>query len=480
MSGQDKKKLWAGRFAKPTDQLVEEFNSSLAVDQRLYRQDIEGSIAHATMLGEAGIIPAEEAELIAATLGTILQELEQGTIVLDPRAEDIHMNIELILTGRLGDVGRKLHTGRSRNDQVALDSRLYLKSEIREVQRLLGNLRRVLLTLAEAHLRTVMPGYTHLQKAQPVTLGHYLLAYESMLARDHDRLEDCFRRTDRMPLGSGALAGTTLPIDRQRVASLLNFADITSNSLDAVSDRDFAVEFIAAGSLLMIHLSRFAEELILWSTDEFGFVEMDDAFATGSSLMPQKKNPDVAELVRGKTGRVIGDLVALLTVLKGLPLAYNKDLQEDKEALFDALDTVKQCLAVFAPMVRSLKFHPPRMREAAGRGYTNATDLADYLVRQGVPFRTAHEASGRLVAYCLQRGCLLEELSLEEFASESELDPKYFSNTVYEAISLETCVANRRVPGGPSPEAVRAALAAAWSRLRLEQPEVQQPGAAPA
>ena len=372
------KKLWGGRFQKETDKLVEDFHSSISFDQRLYRQDIRGSQAHARMLGKTGIISEKEAEQIIQGLEEILAHIEEGRLEFEVGAEDIHMNIEKVLIDRIGQVGKKLHTARSRNDQVALDTRLYLKEEIRSIQSLLINLQETLLRLSREHLDTIMPGYTHLQKAQPITYAHYLMAYFQMFKRDWERLEDCYGRTDVLPLGSGALAGTTFPIDRQMVAEELGFAAISENSLDAVSDRDYVIEFIAAVSLLMMHLSRFCEEIILWSSDEFRFLELDDAYSTGSSIMPQKKNPDVAELIRGKTGRVYGHLMALLTVLKSLPLAYNKDLQEDKEALFDTVDTAKKCLLIFTPMLKSLKVNRDRMLEAARSGFTNATDMADY------------------------------------------------------------------------------------------------------
>jgi len=461
----EKKKLWGGRFVRDTDRLAEEFNSSIEVDKRLYREDILGSIAHVTMLGEQKILPAEEAALIVRTLEEILADIEAGRAEFSVSAEDIHMNIESLLIERLGEIGKKVHTARSRNDQVALDCRLYLKKEINNIRELLRQLQGTLLDLAEEHLETIMPGYTHLQKAQPVTLAHHLMAYVQMFARDEERLRDCLRRTDVMPLGSGALAGTTFPLNRRRVAEMLGFAAISENSLDAVSDRDFAIEFTAAASIIMMHLSRFCEELILWSTEEFGFIVMDDAYTTGSSIMPQKKNPDVAELIRGKTGRVYGDLITLLTIMKALPLAYNKDMQEDKAALFDAADTVKQCLEVFIPLLKTMQVNRERMRAAAGGGFANATDLADYLVRKGLPFRSAHEAVGRLVLYCTQRGCRLEDLSLEEAARESGLGEGCFGQDVYEALRLESMIQNRRVEGGPSPAAVKEAIARARSRL---------------
>lgn len=448
-------KLWGGRFTKETDRLVEDFHSSISFDSRLYRQDIRGSQAHARMLGKVGVLTPEEAEQIIAALEEILQDIEAGRVEFSPAAEDIHMNIETLLIQRLGDLGRKLHTARSRNDQVVLDTRMYLKEEIKEIVGLLRKLQALLLDLAEKHRETIMPGYTHLQRAQPVTLAHHLLAYFFMFQRDVERLKDCYRRTDVMPLGSGALAGTSFPLDREMVARELGFAAITMNSMDAVSDRDFAIEFCAAASLIMMHLSRFCEELILWSSAEFGFVEMDDAYSTGSSIMPQKKNPDVAELIRGKTGRVYGDLMALLTVMKGLPLAYNKDMQEDKERLFDAVDTVKACLTVFTPMLATMRVKEEVMAQAARGGFTNATDLADYLVRRGVPFRRAHKIVGQAVLYCLEKGVSLEELTLEEFRRFApEID-----SDVYRYLAVTECVRARRVPGGPAPEAVAEAIA---------------------
>ncbi|MDQ0287326.1 argininosuccinate lyase [Desulfofundulus luciae] len=454
-------KLWGGRFQKATDHLVDDFHSSISFDQRLYRYDIRGSMAHARMLAKQGIIAPEEAQAIIKGLEEILADIEEGRVQFSVAAEDIHMNIEQLLTERIGPVGKKLHTARSRNDQVALDVRMYLKEEIDAIIALLKQLQETLLDLAENHLDTVMPGYTHLQRAQPITLAHHLMAYVQMFGRDVDRLQDCRRRTDVLPLGAGALAGTTFPIDPAYVAEQLGFAAVAENSLDAVSDRDFAVEFTAAAALIMVHLSRFCEEIILWSSAEFAFVELDDAYSTGSSMMPQKKNPDVAELTRGKAGRVFGDLMTLLTMLKGLPLAYNKDMQEDKEALFDAVDTVKKCLRVFTPMVASLKVRPENMAGAARGGFTNATDLADYLVKKGVPFREAHEQAGKLVYYCLSRGKSLEELSLEEFR---HFAPRV-EEDVYRAIDIRQCVAARRVLGGPAPEAVRQAILRARAGL---------------
>ncbi len=454
-------KLWGGRFQKKTDRLAEDFHSSISFDWRLYRYDILGSIAHARMLGRVGIISEEEARNIVNGLIEVLNDIESGRVSFTAADEDIHMNVERLLTEKIGDVGKKLHTARSRNDQVALDVRMYLKDEIDEIVSLLRNLQLTLLDIAEEHLYTVMPGYTHLQRAQPVTLAHHLMAYYQMFTRDEERLLDCRRRTDVMPLGSGALAGTTFPLDREFVARELGFARVSENSLDAVSDRDFAVEFCAAASLIMVHLSRFCEEIILWSSAEFGFLQLDDAYSTGSSMMPQKKNPDMAELVRGKCGRVFGDLQALLTVLKGLPLAYNKDLQEDKEALFDAVDTVKKCLMVFEPMLKTARFNREAMAAAARGGFTNATDLADYLAKKGMPFRAAHKTAGNIVLYCLKKGCQLEELSLEEFKKFSPL----VEEDVYTAIGVDSCVQARKVRGGPAPEEVSRAIAEARSRL---------------
>ncbi|MGI5920953.1 MAG: argininosuccinate lyase [Syntrophomonadaceae bacterium] len=447
-------KLWSGRFTKQTDELTEDFNASISFDSRMYKQDIRGSMAHARMLGKQGIISGQESELIITALKEIEEELEQGRLHFTVEAEDVHMNIETFLTQKIGEVGKKLHTARSRNDQVALDIRLYLRDEIDEVRGLLLNLEQVLVKLAEEHVETIMPGYTHLQKAQPVTLAHHLMAYFEMFRRDVERLEDCQKRLDYMPLGSGALAATGFNLDREFVKEQLGFTHITRNSLDAVSDRDFAIEFCSAASLIMMHLSRFSEELILWSSGEFAFVEMDDAFSTGSSIMPQKKNPDLAELVRGKTGRVYGDLITLLTLMKSLPLAYNKDMQEDKEALFDAIDTVKKCLLVFAPMLLTARFNTAQMARGASLGFTNATDLADYLVDKGMAFRDAHEVVGKAVLYCINKGCGLEQLALNEFQSFSEL----IQNDVYNYLDVKNCVAKRQIPGGPAPEAVSRAL----------------------
>lgn len=447
-------KLWGGRFTAGTDKAVDDFHSSIRFDSRMYRQDIEGSIAHAEMLGKVGVISAEEAELICTTLREILSDIESGKVQFETEAEDIHMNIEKILIERIGDTGRKLHTGRSRNDQVALDLRMYLKGEVSTIKSMLLELMSVLLDISEKSTNIVMPGYTHLQRAQPITLAHHMMAYFQMFRRDVERLDDCYGRMNVMPLGSGALAGTTYPLDRQYVAEKLGFPAITENSLDGVSDRDFVIELASCLSIIMMHLSRFCEELILWSSAEFSFVEMDDAYSTGSSIMPQKKNPDVAELIRGKTGRVYGSLVALLTMMKALPLAYNKDMQEDKEAIFDAVDTVKACLPVFTKMLSTMKIKRENMYRAACGGFTNATDLADYLVKKGIPFRSAHEIVGRIVLYCINNDKSLNELTMEEFR---EFSPK-IEDDVYRAISLESCVSDRRLPGGPAPGSVMASI----------------------
>jgi len=447
-------KLWAGRFQKKTSAAVDDFHSSISFDCRLYRYDIEGSMAHAEMLGRAGIISPEEAGAIVAGLKEVLEDIEGGRAEFSVEAEDIHMNVEQLLTEKIGTVAKKLHTARSRNDQVALDVRMYLRDQIDETVGLIDGLRETLVEMAERHLDTIMPGYTHLQRAQPVTLAHHLMAYVQMFGRDRERLLDCRRRVNVMPLGAGALAGTTFPLDPEFVAGKLGFQEVARNSLDAVSDRDFAVEFTAAASLIMMHLSRFCEEIILWSSAEFSFVELDDEYSTGSSMMPQKKNPDVAELIRGKSGRVYGDLAALLTMLKGLPLAYNKDMQEDKEALFDAVDTVKKCLAVFRPMLATLRVREDNMLRAAGGGFTNATDLADYLVGKGLPFREAHEVVGRAVLHCIESGISLDQIPLGDFKKISPL----VEDDVYQAISVRRCVEARRVLAGPSPESVKEAI----------------------
>jgi argininosuccinate lyase len=447
-------KLWGGRFEKRTDERVDDFHSSIAFDARLYRQDIKGSIAHAKMLAARGIISGEEGDAIVKGLEAILQDIDEGKIEFSKEAEDIHMNIESLLIEQIGDIGKKLHTGRSRNDQVALDLRMYLKDEIDEISSLIIALQRVLLDMAKEHQDTIMPGYTHMQPAQPITLAHHLMAYFHMFKRDWQRLRDCRKRTDIMPLGSGALAGTTYPLDRDYVADMLGFSGITENSLDGVSDRDFALEFLSCCSILMMHLSRFCEEIVLWASKEFDFIELDDGFSTGSSIMPQKKNPDVAELIRGKTGRVYGDLISLLTVMKSLPLAYNKDMQEDKEPVFDAVDTVKKSLEVFTSMVKTTKFNKKNMRSACLKGFLNATDAADYLVKKGVPFRQAHEIIGRLVLYCIRNNKDLGQLSLDEYESLSPV----FEKDIYDHIDIKTCVYQRKIEGGPSPQAVALAI----------------------
>ena len=443
-------KLWTGRFSKEIDSTVNDFNSSIPFDSRMYKQDITGSIAHATMLGIQNIIDPAEAELIVKTLQEMLAEIDAGTLSIDMTAEDIHSFVEAELTSRIGDAGKRLHTARSRNDQVALDVRLYLRDQSQELIEQLKALVHVLCDLAIEHKETVMSGYTHMQRAQPIVFGHHLLAYATMFTRDISRLQDAAKRMNYSPLGSGALAGTSYPIDRYKVAELLDFNGITPNSLDGVADRDFCVELASALSLVMVHLSRFSEEIILWCSWEFKFIELDDSFATGSSIMPQKKNPDIAELVRGKTGRVFGDLMTLLTMLKGLPLAYNKDMQEDKEAIFDAFDTVSMCLKTFTPMVKTMTVLKDNMRNAALKGFINATDCADYLTKKGMPFRDAYKITGQIVAYCIQNNETLESLSLEAYQQFSPT----FDEKIYDAINLETCVKGRTSVGGPSVQSV--------------------------
>jgi argininosuccinate lyase len=445
-------KLWAGRFHKELDKTTDDFNSSISFDSRMVKEDLAGSIAHATMLGECGVITQEEAAKICGGLKGILADLENGSLSIDENAEDIHTFVEGELTKRLGDAGKRLHTARSRNDQVAVDLRLYLKKECAELRDLLSGLTAVLCKKALQYKDAVMPGYTHMQRAQPVTFGHHLLAYAEMFLRDAGRLRDAAKRMDYCPLGSCALAGTTYPIDRERTAELLGFAGPTQNSLDGVSDRDFCMELAAAISICMVHLSRFSEEIVLWCSWEFKFIELDDAFSTGSSIMPQKKNPDIAELVRGKSGRAIGDMVTLFTMMKGLPLAYNKDMQEDKEAVFDAADTLKLCLKTFTPMLSTMKVLTQNMRAAAAKGFINATDCADYLVGRGLPFRTAYRITGEIVAYCVENGLTLETLPLETYRKFNEK----FGKDIYGAISLEHCVNGRKVLGGPAPENVEA------------------------
>ncbi len=448
-------KMWAGRFSKELDERVNDFNSSVSFDARMYKQDIRGSIAHAKMLGDTGIIDRGESEKIVEGLTGILNDIDGGTLLIDPNAEDIHMFVEQVLTERLGDTGKRLHTARSRNDQVALDIRMYLRDEILEIISMTRELTETLCSIAEDNLDTVMPGYTHLQRAQPITFAHHLMAYANMLVRDLGRLADAYKRMNVMPLGSGALASTTYPIDRRQVSAMLGFDDITQNSLDGVSDRDFCIELGSALSILMMHLSRFSEEIVMWCSWEFKFIELDDAYSTGSSIMPQKKNPDITELIRGKTGRVYGDLNTLLVMMKGLPLAYNKDMQEDKEAIFDAVDTVKLCIRTFIPMLATMRVNRENMRAAAAKGFINATDCADYLVKKGLPFRDAYKITGTLVAICIERRTTLEELPLEEYRKLCGT----FEEDVYEAIRLESCVAGRKVPGGPAPEAVRDQIA---------------------
>ena len=458
-------KLWTGRFHKELDKTTNDFNSSISFDNRMAHEDIKGSIAHATMLGACGVIDKAESEKICAGLEAILADLESGALSIDPNAEDIHTFIEGELTARLGDSGKRLHTARSRNDQVALDDRLYLRNQCETLRGQLTDLVRVLCKKAEAHADDVMPGYTHLQRAQPITFGHHLMAYAEMFLRDLSRLEDAQRRMNVCPLGSGALAGTTYPLDRELTASLLGFDGPTHNSLDGVSDRDFCMELAAAIAICMVHLSRFSEEIILWCSWEFKFIELDDAFSTGSSIMPQKKNPDIAELVRGKTGRVVGDLTTLLTMMKGLPLAYNKDMQEDKEAVFDAVDTLHMCLTAFIPMLDTMKVLPQNMRKAAAGGFINATDCADYLVGKGLPFRDAYKVTGALVAYCIDHNFTLETLPIEQYRAHCEL----FGEDVYDAISLERCVNGRRVLGGPAPENVRREAARVLSLIEEKE-----------
>ncbi len=439
-------KLWSGRFGKDTDALVNDFNASIQFDQRLYKEDITGSMAHAKMLGATGIISAADAEAIVAGLQSILADIEAGKVEFTADNEDIHMNVEALLTQRIGDAGKRLHTGRSRNDQVALDFRMYVREKIPVIVEQLLELEAVLCRQAKKYQTAVMPGYTHLQRAQPISFAQHLMAYAAMLGRDVTRLEDCRERLNLCPLGSGALAGTTYPIDRFMTARDLGFAGPMGNSLDGVSDRDYALEFLSALSILMMHLSRFSEEVILWCSWEFKFIELDDAYATGSSIMPQKKNPDVAELVRGKTGRVYGDLMSLLTAMKGLPLAYNKDMQEDKEPVFDAVDTVEMCLPVFAAMLDTMTVRTDNMRKAAGHGFINATDCADYLTKKGMPFRDAYTVTGHLVAQCTAAGKTLEELTLPELKAASDL----FEEDVYDALNLENCMALRASYGGPA------------------------------
>ena len=454
-------KMWAGRTSGVTDSIADDFNSSIRFDCKMYKQDITGSMAHAAMLGAQGIIAKAEADILIDGLQGILEDLESGALEFDFTCEDIHMFVEQVLTQRLGDVGKKLHTARSRNDQVALDLRMYLRAEIDEVLALVRDVLDAILEQAESNKGVIMPGYTHLQRAQPILFSHHLMAYAMMLLRDLDRLADCRKRMNVSPIGSCALAGTTYATDRRFEAQQLGFDGIAMNSIDGVSDRDFCLELMSAISILMMHLSRFSEEIILWASWEFKFVELSDAYTTGSSIMPQKKNPDMAELVRGKTGRVYGDLMALLTTLKGLPLAYNKDMQEDKEAVFDAVETVKMCLKVFAPMLATMTSKPENMKKAAQGGFINATDLADYLVKKGMPFRSAYKISGQIVAKCISDGCVLETLPLEVYKSYSDL----FAEDLYQDINLLTCVEKRVSEGGTSQASVDAQIAYVKERL---------------
>ena len=447
-------KLWGGRFKSGVNELVNTFNASISIDSRMYKEDILGSLAHVKMLGKQGIIPAKDSEKIVNGLNEILKRMENGVINIDNSSEDIHRFIESTLTYYIGDEGKKLHTGRSRNDQVALDTKLYVKKYLIVVANELLNLQTVILNKAKENINTIMPGYTHMQKAQPITFAHHIMAYAEMLKRDYGRLLDCYERMNEMPLGSGALATSTYPIDRNFVSNELGFNKPTVNSIDSVSDRDYAIEALSALSLIMMHLSRFSEEVILWCTGEFNFVELDDAYSTGSSIMPQKKNPDVAELVRGKTGRVYGDLMTLLTVMKGIPLAYNKDMQEDKEALFDGLDTVLISIQTFTGMLDTMKIKKDVMKKAASGGFTNATDVADYLVKKGEAFRNAHEIVGKIVLYCIDENKAIDDLSLDEFKSFSP----FFEEDVYKAIDLITCVEERSVMGGPSSSSVQSQI----------------------
>ena len=446
--------LWGGRFTKETDELVYRFNASIGFDQRFYEQDLKGSMAHVKMLSRQGILTETEEEQILAGLEGILTDIKAGTLLIDESCEDIHSFVESTLIDRIGDPGKKLHTGRSRNDQVALDMKLYIRDEIREVDGLLKELLGVILTIMEEHTKTYMPGFTHLQKAQPVTLAHHLGAYFEMFKRDRQRMGDIYKRMNFCPLGAGALAGTTYPLDREYTAELLGFDGPTLNSMDSVSDRDYLIEMLAAFSTIMMHLSRFSEEMILWNSNEYQFIELDDAYSTGSSIMPQKKNPDIAELVRGKTGRVYGALMSMLTTMKGIPLAYNKDMQEDKELVFDAIDTVKGCISLFGGMLATTRFRIEVMEKSAAHGFTNATDAADYLVNHGVPFRDAHGIVGRLVLTCIEKGIALDDLSLAEYQQISPV----FEEDIYEAIRIRTCVNKRNIIGAPGEEAMQEVL----------------------
>ena len=457
--------LWGGRFTKETDKLVYNFNASISFDQKFYRQDIRGSIAHVTMLAASGILTDIERDQIIAGLNGILNDVENGSLQITSEYEDIHSFVEANLIDRIGDVGKKLHTGRSRNDQVALDMKLYVRDEIVELKKLIFKLMSTIHVLMKEHIDTYMPGFTHLQKAQPITLAHHLGAYMEMFKRDYGRMNDIYDRMNYCPLGAGALAGTTYPLDREQTASLLNFYGPTLNSMDSVSDRDYVIELLSALSTIMMHLSRFSEEVIIWNSNEYKFVSIDDGFSTGSSIMPQKKNPDIAELVRGKTGRVYGALTSILTTMKGIPLAYNKDMQEDKELVFDAIDTTKGCLALFTGMLKTMRFNNARMEESAKHGFTNATDAADYLVNHNVPFRDAHGIVGRLVLYCIEKNIALDDMSLEEFKAISPV----FEEDIYEAISMKTCVDMRNTIGAPGKNAMEAVIRAERQYLK-EQP----------
>lgn len=448
--------LWGGRFTKETDQLVYNFNASITFDQKFYKQDIEGSIAHVTMLAKQGILTEQERDDIVRTLKEIREEVESGKLEITSEYEDIHSFVEANLIDRLGDTGKKLHTGRSRNDQVALDMRLYTRDELLHTDDLLKELLETILKIMEANTETIMPGFTHLQKAQPITLAHHMGAYFEMFKRDRLRLHDIYERMNYCPLGSGALAGTTYPLDREYTAELLGFYGPTLNSMDGVSDRDYLIEFLSACATIMMHLSRFSEEIIIWNSNEYQFVEIDDAYSTGSSIMPQKKNPDIAELVRGKTGRVYGALMSLFTTMKGIPLAYNKDMQEDKELSFDAMDTVKGCIALFTGMLATMKFNKGKMRLSANNGFTNATDAADYLVKHGVPFRDAHGIIGKIVLYCIERGIAIDDMSLDELKAICPV----FEEDIYEEISMETCVNNRLTTGAPGKAAMEKVIRA--------------------
>ena len=448
-------KLWGGRFTKETDKLVNNFNASISFDQKFYKQDIQGSIAHAKMLGAAGIISEEESNKIQDGLTSILADIESGKLEITDEYEDIHTFMEATLIERIGDAGKKLHTGRSRNDQVALDMRLYTRDEVKNIDDEVKALMEVILRIIKENVHTYMPGFTHLQKAQPVTVAHHFGAYFEMFKRDRSRLADIYKRMNYCPLGAGALAGTTYPLDREMTAELLDFYGPTLNSMDSVSDRDYLIEFLNALSTIMMHLSRFSEEICIWNSNEYKFIELDDAYSTGSSIMPQKKNPDIAELVRGKTGRVYGALISLLTTMKGIPLAYNKDMQEDKELSFDAIDTVKGCISLFKGMIDTMKFNPARMEDSAKRGFTNATDAADYLVKKGVPFRDAHGIVGQLVLLCIDKGIALDDLSLDEYKKISPV----FENDIYDAISLKTCVEKRLTLGAPGADVMNKVIA---------------------